>query len=88
MKAGESVPLKFSLNGDKGLDVVAPRSPAWTACGSDSATPADGSLSYNGSNDRYTYVASTSKSWAGTCRDLVLTLRDGTVHRARFSFGK
>ena len=88
MKAGENVPLKFSLNGDQGLDVFAAGSPAWAACGSDAATGADGSLAYNGSNDRYTYLASTSKSWAGTCRDLTVTLRDGTAHRARFTFGK
>src|SRR5437764_8506982 len=85
MKAGANVPLKFSLSGDQGLDVFAARSPAWAPCGSDDATPADGSLSYNGSNDRYTYLAPTSKSWAGTCSDLVVTLRAGPVHRARFA---
>ena len=42
----------------------------------------------NGSNDRYTFLAATSKTWVGTCRDLVVTLRDGTIHRARFTFGK
>ena len=89
MKAGEGAPLKFSLHGDQGLAVLAPGSPGWTPCGAqDGPTPADGKLSYNGSNDRYTFLAATSKTWVGTCRDLVVTLRDGTIHRARFTFGK
>ena len=50
-------------------------------------TPAHGTLSYNVPNDRYTYLVATDKAWKGTCRDLVLTLRDGTSHRARNTFG-
>jgi hypothetical protein len=88
MKAGASVPLKFSLHGDQGLDIFATGSPTWSLCGSADSAPANGTLTYNASNDRYTYLATTSKAWSGTCRDLVVTLRDGTVHRARFSFGK
>jgi hypothetical protein len=89
MKAGESVPLKFSLHGDQGSDIFAAGSPGWIPCGAlDGATRAEGSLSYNASADRYTYLAATSKSWAGGCRDLVVTLRDGTTHRARFTFTK
>jgi len=89
MKAGTGVPLKFSLHGDQGVEIFASGSPGWTPCGAlDGPTPADGSLSYNASADRYTYLAASSKSWAGTCRDLVMTLRDGTTHRARFSFTK
>lgn len=89
MKAGESIPLKFSLHGDQGSEIFAANSPGWAPCGAlDGPSPADGSLSYNGSNDRYTYLATTSKAWSGTCRDLIATLRDGTVHRARFTFSK
>jgi len=88
MKAGQNVPLKFSLHGDRGLDILAAGSPTWSACGSNDSTTADGTLTYNASSDRYTYLATTSKSWNGTCRDLAVTLRDGTVHRARFAFGK
>jgi hypothetical protein len=89
MKAGESVPLKFSLHSNQGSDIFAPGSPGWVPCGaSDGPSAADGSLSYNASADRYTYLAATPKSWAGSCRDLVLTLRDGTTHRARFTFTK
>jgi hypothetical protein len=89
MKAGENVPLKFSLHGDQGLDIFAAGSPGWAPCGAlDGPTRADGTLSYNASADRYTYQATTSKSWAGSCRDLIVTLNDGTAHRARFSFTK
>jgi Tol biopolymer transport system component len=87
-KAGEGIPLKFSLHGDRGSDVFAAGSPAWAACESPTATAASGALSYNASQARYTFLASTDKSWAGACKDLIVTLRDGTTHRARFAFGK
>jgi Tol biopolymer transport system component len=86
-RAGESIPFKFRLQGNQGLDVLAAGSPVWAPCGSGDSTPARGTLSYNASNDRYTYLATTDKAWGGTCRDLVLTLRDGTTHRARIAFG-
>lgn len=89
MKAGEAVPLKFSLNGNQGVDIFAASSPSWLPCGAvDGTTRADGTLSYNASADRYTFLASTPKTWAGSCRDLIMTLRDGTTHRARFTFTK
>jgi hypothetical protein len=89
MKAGEKIPMKFSLHGDQGSDIFAAGSPGWVPCGAlDGPSRADGTLSYNASADRYTYLATTSKSWAGTCWDLIVTLRDGTSHRARFTFTK
>jgi Tol biopolymer transport system component len=88
-KPGEAIPLKFSLHGNRGSDLFAFGSPTWTACDASAGTnPATGTLSYNASLDRYTFLVATDKSWAGTCRDLILTLRDGTAHRARFTFGK
>src|SRR5262249_49805444 len=88
MKAGQIVPVKLSLSGDQGLAIFADGSPGWASCGSSDTSPAAGTLSYNASNDRYTYLATTSKSWARTCRDLVVTLADGTVHKLRFTFTK
>jgi hypothetical protein len=86
--AGQSVKLRFSLHGGQGLDVLAAGSPVWTPCsGGDTAT-ATGTLSYQPTLDRYAYEVSTPKTWAGTCRDLVVTLRDSTVHKARFQFDK
>jgi Tol biopolymer transport system component len=89
-KAGQGVPLKFSLHGNQGSDLFAGGFPAWVPCDSPAAasTTASGTLSYNASLDRYTFLAATDKAWAGTCKDVVITLRDGATHRARFAFGK
>jgi len=39
-------------------------------------------------SDQYTYVWKTDKTWAGTCRALVVKLADGTAHTADFQFIK
>jgi hypothetical protein len=44
------------------------------------------SLSYDPATGQYTYVWKTQKSWAGTCRQFVIVLVDGSVHRANFRF--
>lgn len=95
VNAGRSVPVKFSLGGDQGLDIFAPNSPASTEIGCDSSEEGDqieqtviastNSLSYDPLTDRYTYVWKTLKAWKGTCRMFALTLDDGTTHLARFS---
>src|SRR5207253_611052 len=88
VKAGEDLPVKFSLSGNQGLGIFA-APPAWKpGCPSSStdSAQANGGLSYNASIDRYVFLAKTERSWAGSCRQLVLTLRDGTVHRANVSF--
>jgi hypothetical protein len=36
--------------------------------------------------DQYHYVWKTEKSWGGTCRELRLTLADGSVRKAIFRF--
>ena len=93
--AGRAVPVKFSLNGDQGLDVLAagyPRSEA-IACDGDvqvdgiesTVTPGSSALSYDAGADRYTYVWKTDKAWTG-CRQLVVKLTDGSKHRANFKF--
>ena len=46
------------------------------------------SLSYDSGSDTYTYVWKTDKAWANTCRQLVVTLIDGTSHVANFQFTK
>jgi hypothetical protein len=88
-KAGEPVPLKFSLGGDRGLGVVA--SVTWrTASCADwtpgAATTASAQLAYSASSGRYTETVSTSKSWKGSCRILTLELADGTQHPVRLTF--
>ncbi|MCA1621351.1 MAG: DUF5011 domain-containing protein [Acidobacteria bacterium] len=96
VKAGQSVPVKFSLGGNQGLNIFAEGYPASgvIACNSsgepnviDETQTAGGSgLSYDASTGTYTYVWKTEKSWKDTCRQLVIQLSDGTFHRANFQF--
>jgi hypothetical protein len=88
LRAGAGVPLKFSLGADYGLDVVTDATQQQIDCASraplGAASPAVGILSYNASLDRYLYDWSSQKAWAGTCRAVTLSLRDGTQHEADF----
>ena len=86
VKAGEPVPVKFSLHGDHGLDVISRA--AWHPCDTsrDVATTASGTLTYNANLGRYTYTWTSSKSWSGACTEFLLTLRDGTTHAAYVTF--
>lgn len=95
--AGRAIPVKFSLSGNKGLNIFAPHSPASgtiAVCNSsappavlqDTVTAGGSGLSYDAGSDQYVYVWKTDKSWAGTCRQLVVQLNDGSIHRANFQF--
>lgn len=95
-KAGQAIPVKFSLGGNQGLNVLAsgyPKSQT-IVCGSNpqvdgietTVSAASSGLSYDPSGDQYTYVWKTDKAWANTCRQLVVKLADGTSHVANFSF--
>jgi hypothetical protein len=88
-KAGEAVPLKFTLDGDRGLGVVTSVTWRTASCadwapGSQQAATAQ--LSYSASSGRYLDTVSTAKTWKGSCRLLVLELADGTQHSVRVSF--
>lgn len=95
-KAGQAIPVKFSLNGDQGLSIFASGYPKSEQITCDSTEPTDGieetvpaggsSLSYNPATDQYTYVWKTNKAWANSCRQLVIQLNDGSFHRANFKF--
>jgi Tol biopolymer transport system component len=91
---GDSVPLRFSLGGDRSIDALAAGSPTVQQVDCASVLPlgpastAGGALSYNANQDRYTFQWKSDKSWAGTCRQLTLTLRDGTLHQATFKLVK
>jgi len=98
-KAGSAIPVKFSLNGDQGLDIFAADYPTSLdmPCGDPTAlvdgideivTAGKSSLSYDATDDQYIYVWKTDKNWANTCRQLVVKLIDGTYHRANFKFKK
>ena len=97
VKAGQSIPVNFSLSGNAGLDIFASGYPQSQQIACDSSEPLDdieqtvttgnSSLSYDGT-DTYTYVWKTDKAWANTCRQLDLRLNDGTDHVANFQFKK
>ncbi|MFD3534890.1 PxKF domain-containing protein [Streptomyces sp. NPDC058664] len=94
VNAGRSIPVKFSLGGDKGLDVLADGSPSsqQTACDGTATDPVDtgavstSGLTYDAATDTYTYVWKTDRAWAGTCRTFHLELSDGTDRVAHFQF--
>jgi uncharacterized repeat protein (TIGR01451 family) len=94
VNAGKAIPVKFSLSGNKGLDIFAAGSPSSVSLSCASGDPGvdivetvnagGSSLSFGG--DQYNYVWKTESSWAGTCRQLRVTLNDGSVHVANFKF--
>ena len=96
VQAGRAIPVKFSLSGNKGLGIFASNSPSSgpIACNSsasatdltDTVTAGNSSLSYDAGADQYVYVWKTDASWAGTCRQLVVQLNDGSIHTANFRF--
>ncbi len=96
VKGGSSVPVKFSLGGNLGLNVFAAGSPysEKTSCSSgtgldeieQTATAGSSGLQYDAISDTYTYVWKTDRSWAKTCRTLHVKLSDGTDHAAMFRF--
>ena len=98
VRAGSAIPVKFSLSGDQGLDIFAAGSPASVAIGCEADEPADAieqtvtsgrsALSYDATSDQYVYGWKTDKAWSNTCRQLVVTLNDGSIHTAEFKFFK
>jgi hypothetical protein len=94
-KAGSSVPVKFSLGVNLGLNIFVSGYPKiqQTACDSgapqdviDQTTTANSGLSYDAGSNTYNYVWKTSSTLAGTCQTLTLRLVDGTEQRALFKF--
>ena len=95
VQAGRAIPVKFSLS-YKGLGIFAAGSPSSGPITCNSSDPASdltetvtaggSSLSYDPTTDQYNYVWKTDPSWAGTCRQLVVQLNDGSTHRANFRF--
>lgn len=98
VKAGQAIPVKFSLGGNEGLNIFWSGYPISSkiACNSSASlddieatvTPGSSSLSYDTLTQTYNYVWKTDKAWAGTCRQLEVKLADGTSHFANFQFKK
>lgn len=98
--AGSAIPVKFSLGGDYGLNIFASGYPKvqTIACATSSTggsgrdeieetvTAGSTALKYDATTQVYTYIWKTDKAWAGTCRQLIVKLIDGSEHIAFFQF--
>jgi hypothetical protein len=78
--AGRTIPMKFSLGGNHGLNIFAAGYPK------SELTATAGSLSYDARDDQYTYTWRTDRAWSGQTRLFVLKLIDGSEHKANFQF--
>jgi hypothetical protein len=95
-KAGVPVPIRFSLGGFRGPRPEADGYPRSMRCGGGDveqvARAAGGkkkpAFRYDKHTGRYVMLWMTERQWAGSCRDFVLKLDDGSVHTARFEFTK
>jgi hypothetical protein len=96
-RAGRVALVRFSLNGFHGRQVVAAGYPQVAEVECDSgAEPAEGErarlvrsrkgIRWGRWSKTYALLWKTQRSWAGTCRQFLLGLRDGTVHRADYRF--
>jgi hypothetical protein len=97
-KAGSGIPVKFSLGGNFGLNVLEAGYPKVVQVGCTTGTPisdiestvtaGQSSLQYDVSANQYVYVWKTSQAWSGTCQRLDVKLTDGTTHSVLFNFTK
>ena len=93
---GSAIPLKFSLAGDQGLDILAEGFPSMQQVSCDMLEPVgdpsetkpagNSGLSYDPETGWYNYVWKTDKAKVGTCQALTIQLIDGTQHIAYFMF--
>jgi len=96
LRAGDTLPLTFTLGGNQGLAVIAsgyPQSAPITCATSPELTTGDATTAQRAliytqaKGGRYTYFWRTDPAWTGTCRQVVVKLVDGTYHRANVRFG-
>ena len=86
-----TIPVKFSLGGFYGSDILAdgyPQSVQINCTTLDpiagTQSPTNGGLGFEAGS--YKYLWKTDKRMAGTCRQFILKLVDGTTHVANFKF--
>lgn len=95
VKGGSSVPVKFSLGSNRGLDIFASGYPKTSRIGCATGNPigaitvaTDTGFRYDTGQQHYNYAWKTDKAWAGTCRQLVIRLVDGTERVLWFEITK
>jgi len=92
-KATGTVAIRFTLGGNRGLDVLRSGYPksrqvdctTGGPLGSQTSATGQGPF-FNSNNDQYQYGWETERSWLGTCRELELGLIDGSDRTALFRF--
>jgi len=93
IKAGSTVPVKFSLGGNWGKDIFEYGYPVLMKCKDctfssfepDKLLYMDKSkLLYDAKLDQYIFTWKTKKDWSGTCWILNILLNDGSIHQAYF----
>jgi uncharacterized protein len=95
-KAGSTVPVRFSLGDDYGLDIFTDGYPlsqellcGGTELGEIVAADAGANgLIYDPEENQYVFLWNTSKDWSGTCRQFVILFNDGVEKLAYFQFTK
>jgi hypothetical protein len=92
-KAGSAVPIWFSLGGVSDLTAVRNVTSSSISCDVGAPRSSGDPVSMNGRglryetpSNRFTFVWKTEKAWSGGCRQLQITLKDGTTHTATFTF--
>jgi hypothetical protein len=93
--AGSSIPVKFSLGGNRGLAIFATGYPLASKITCDSGLPVDAieetttgasGLVYDAATNQYKYTWKTPKNYAGSCYRLDLKMIDGSIFSANFKF--
>ncbi len=92
-RAGSTVPVRFSLGADVGVDDVLFESMQVYTCGEwpsgaseDAVGAGSTGFRYDPADDQYVFNWKTDREWAGECKALVVTLQDGTYAIAEFEF--
>jgi hypothetical protein len=93
---GRIIPIKFDLNGDRGLDIIDAEYPqsAQVNCTTGAVTgeftkvvsPGFVPLAFDPTTGVYRFLFETSKSWSGTCRVFAIKFNDGMTYTLQLKF--
>jgi extracellular elastinolytic metalloproteinase len=94
--AGSTIPVRFSLGGDLGLNIFAAGYPASQQVSCTTGGPIGGlvptniaggsTLTYDAESTIYHYPWKTEAAWRNSCRAFLIQLNDGTTHSTVFRF--
>jgi hypothetical protein len=96
-KAGRTIPVKFSLSGNQGMNILAagyPKVEIVSCTGPSAGTvvtiayAGNSDLTYDATTGLYSFAWKTDKAWADMCGTLQIKFDDGTTYTALFNFTK